>query len=51
MDMVPVTDFYIGVATFIVTIMAVIVSESGKARILLTVLGASGFFYGVLHFW
>ena len=46
MDMVPVTDFYIGVATFIVTIMAVIVSESGEARILLTVLAASGYFYG-----
>jgi hypothetical protein len=45
MDMVPVMDFYLGVATFIIAIMAVIISESGEGRILFTVLAASGFFY------
>ena len=46
MDVVPVMDFYLGVATFIIAIMAVIISESGEGRILFTVLAASGFFYG-----
>lgn len=46
MDMVPVMYFYFGVATFIIAIMAVIVSESAEGRILFTVLAASGFFYG-----
>jgi len=46
MDMVPVMYFYFGVATFIIAIMAVIVSESAEGRILFTVLAAAGFFYG-----
>lgn len=46
MDMVPVIDFYFGVATFIIAIMAVIISESGEGKIFFTVLAASGFFYG-----
>jgi hypothetical protein len=46
MDMVPVMYLYFVVATFIIAIMAVIISGSGEGRILLTILAASGFFYG-----
>ena len=38
--------FAIGIATLIFTMMAVITSESGDARILFTILAASGYFYG-----
>jgi hypothetical protein len=43
---VSVINLYIGIAAFLFTIMAVIVSESAEARIIFTTLAACAFFLG-----